>query len=186
MTKNKDIDRKTFESLLDWLDSDREIAGQKYESIRQRLILFFATRKCIAPEELADKTIDRVLQKVGEIAEDYEGNPAKYFYAVGKRILQEYFKQPKTEELSPLIPQEEKKNEEENELYKCLATCLQTIDEKDRNLILGYYDKDKQAKIDNRKLLAEKTGQTSEVLRIRAYRIRSKLQKCILNCMKKV
>src|SRR5688572_21603142 len=37
--KNPDsLDRETFETLLDWLASDRESAGEKYEQIRHSLI----------------------------------------------------------------------------------------------------------------------------------------------------
>ena len=32
------ITREEFDDLLDWLDSDRETAGMKYEQIRQDLM----------------------------------------------------------------------------------------------------------------------------------------------------
>ena len=44
MTKKVEISQDNFEKLLDWLHSDRETAGQIYESIRDRLIKIFHAR----------------------------------------------------------------------------------------------------------------------------------------------
>jgi RNA polymerase sigma factor (sigma-70 family) len=187
MTKTKTLNQQDFDKLLNWLDSDRELAGQKYESIRQRLIKIFDLRGCAVSEELADKTFDRVIQKLDDITDDFDGNPAPYFYAVGKNILLEYFKLPKTEELSPLIPlPPESESVEEAENYKCLKICLQTLKSNQRELIIEYYSEDKRAKIDSRKFLAQKLGATQELLRTQTFRIRNKLQKCIKSCMDKV
>src|SRR5689334_8976445 len=71
MTKTKEIDQTKFEKLLVWLNADRDKAGQKYESIRQRLIYIFRQRGCSTPEDLADETIDRVIQKIEKLVEDY-------------------------------------------------------------------------------------------------------------------
>ncbi len=53
-----------FKRLLESLDSDREIAGQKYERIQRKLVSFFEWRGCAAAEDLADKTIDRVTRRL--------------------------------------------------------------------------------------------------------------------------
>ena len=71
-----DLTQAAFDSLLEWLDPDRARSGEKYEKIRLRLIKIFACRGCSIPEELADRTIDRVARKVGEVSHDYEGDPA--------------------------------------------------------------------------------------------------------------
>ena len=185
MIKNKVINQQDFEKLLNWLDPDWEIAGQKYEAIRLRLIKIFKARGCFIAEDLADQTIDRVIQKLDEIIDVYQGTPAQYFYAVGKKIFLEYSRTPKMEELSPLMAEQKEEIEEDAEIYKCLEICLQNLAEDQRNLILGYYQKDKRDKIDNRKFLAQKEGGTNELLRIHVYRIRIKLQKCMKKCIKK-
>ena len=187
MTKTKAINQQDFDKLLNWLDSDRELAGQKYESIRQRLIKIFDLRGCLVSEELADKTIDRVTQKIDSLTNVFDGNPILYFYAVGKNILLEYSRLPKTEELSPLLPHPpENELIEETENYKCLNICLQTLKTDQRELIIGYYSEDKRAKIDNRKLLAQKLDITHEFLRTQMFRIRNKLQKCVNKCVNNV
>jgi hypothetical protein len=43
-----------------------EIAGQKYEQIRRKLVRFFEWRACSGADELADATIDRVIRGLVE------------------------------------------------------------------------------------------------------------------------
>ena len=57
MKEKIELTQAVFEQLLDWLDADRDVAGQRYEEIRRRLIKIFVCRGCIVPEELADRTI---------------------------------------------------------------------------------------------------------------------------------
>jgi len=47
-------------------------------------------------------------------------------------------------------------------------------------LILRYYQGEQRAKIENRRALAERLGLTINALRIRASRIRSRLEACVI------
>jgi hypothetical protein len=67
MSKDLSIVKDNFEQLLTWLDPDRDIAGQKYEVIRTRLIRVFELRGCFKAEELTDETINRVTAKIHRI-----------------------------------------------------------------------------------------------------------------------
>ena len=60
MKKNWVLSQKAFDDLLDWLASNREQAGHKYEAIRRRLITIFTGRGCCDAEDLADETMNRV------------------------------------------------------------------------------------------------------------------------------
>jgi DNA-directed RNA polymerase specialized sigma24 family protein len=60
---------------------------------------------------------------------------------------------------------------------------LQRLSEDKRELILAYYAKDKQAKIDHRTEMAQRWGISVETLRVKAYRIRSTLEQCIERCL---
>ena len=89
------MNEEPFDKLLEWLDLDREQAAQKHESIRQRLIRSYVCNGCgDCAEELADKTIDRVITKLqkGEVPQNYVGNKAHYFLAFASYIRQEYFR----------------------------------------------------------------------------------------------
>ena len=57
---------EAFDKLLGWLDDDREIAGEKYEKIRQKLLKLFKWRNCTPEADYADITINRVTRRVFE------------------------------------------------------------------------------------------------------------------------
>lgn len=184
MTKKKDISQENFEKLLNWLDKDREAAGQKYEKIRRGLINVFTARGCSISEELADETIDRVAGKIDSLADSYEGEPILYFYAVGKKVLSEHFRKKQfTEELTENLTQKQDESEEASEMVSCLRTCLKTLTKEQLSLITQYYQGDKQEKIENRKRLTKELGITDRNLRTKAFRIRNTLQKCAKRCL---
>jgi DNA-directed RNA polymerase specialized sigma24 family protein len=179
MNKDWILTQESFDALLDWLDPEREIAGQKYEEIRLRLIKLFTCRSCREPEDLADETINRVTRKLKEIAADSAGDRVAYFYAVGNNVFKEYLRRRLPEPLPPVVPEASNIEEE----FACLEQCLVALDVEQRDLVLSYYQDDKLAKINHRRLLAEKLGVAANALRIRAYRIRATLQKCVEKCL---
>lgn len=183
MAKKYVISHDDLIKLLNWLNSDRDLAGQKYEIIRNRLIKIFRARGCNVAEELADETIDRVARKVEKLSENYKGDPSLYFYAVAKKVFLEYARKPKTEELPKKLVKKES-IDEENEIYhECLDKCLSKISPDKQQLIVEYYESEKKAKIDNRRKLERLLGISNEALRVRVLRIRQKLQYCVINCV---
>ena len=72
MTNNK----APFDALLEWLDPDREKAGQRYEVIRTGLIRIFVSNGLSDAEYYADEAIDRVIKRLPEFRETYVGDPA--------------------------------------------------------------------------------------------------------------
>jgi RNA polymerase sigma factor (sigma-70 family) len=184
MTTTKEIDETKFEKMLLWLDTDREAAGRKYESIRRRLIYIFRGRRCFSPEDLADETIDRVTQKIEKLADSYQGDPAPYFFSVARHILQEYFRRPQTEKLSEFLAQEVNSHQPE-EKSNCLVVCLQTLTDENRQLFIEYHQTNINNHIKQRKLLAQKLDISEGYLRKKVFRIKGILQKCVLNCLAK-
>lgn len=179
MNKEWTLTQAALDSLLAWLDPDRENAGAKYEAIRTRLIKMFVCWGCPEAEDLADETINRVASKLYEVADNYQGNPALFFYGVAKKIRLEYGRRrPKL--VTPLPPAETDAVELE---YECLERCMQALPPDQRHLVLQYYAEDKRAKIDNRKQLAQGMGIAINALRIRAHRIRCALQQCFEACL---
>ena len=71
-------DKELFDALLDWLDPDREKAGQRYEQIRTGLVRMFISNGLSDAGHYSDVTIDRVIKRLPEIRADYVGDPAKY------------------------------------------------------------------------------------------------------------
>ena len=175
MKKDWVLTQEDFDALLAWLDPNREAAALKYETVRLRLIKIFACRGCSEAEDLADETINRVTSKLSDIQMGFEGDPARYFYAVAKKILLEHSR-PKA---TPPLPQPSSGDEETELMYQSLEHCLEKLTPANRELVLGYYHEEKHAKIENRKALAAQLGIAVNALRIRAHRIRSWLQKCV-------
>lgn len=172
------LTQEAFNQLLAWLDANREQAGKKYEDIRRRLIKVFTCRGCAWAEDLANETINRVAQKVPEVVPTYVGDPALYFYGVAHKVHLEYLRKNPN---PPPPPSPEPPDEIERE-YQCLDRCMQRLAPENRELVLEYYQEEKQAKIDHRKELAERLGIALNALRIRAYRIRAALQQCVDDC----
>ena len=184
MTKKSDITQKDFNRLLNWLDKDKEAAAEKYRSIHHRLVQIFLARRAFPAEELADRTIDRVIQKIEYLVGEYEGEPALYFYSIANKIFFEHLRNPKTEPLDDRFVQNE--FEETSEVYyECLNECLQSISSEQRKLFVKYFQHQKQTKIEHHKKMAEKLGLDVKALRTRIYRIRMTLEKCVSSCVRK-
>ena len=179
MHKDWFLSQEAFDSLLEWLDSDREQAAMKYEDIRKRLIKIFTGRGCIEAEDLADETINRVISKLDELGKGFEGDRVRYFFGVANKIYLES-KRKKSPQPPPFFPGNSARLELES---RCLERCIETLSETDRYLLLQYYGAEGRARVERRKRLAEELGIAPNALRIRAYRIRVGLQECMEKCI---
>jgi DNA-directed RNA polymerase specialized sigma24 family protein len=179
MNKNWSLSQEDFDALLDWLDSDREQAGIKYEQIRSSLIKIFTGRGCVDPEELADETINRVTSKIKDIQDEFKGDPARYFFGVAKWVYTEYLRR-KPPQPPALPPPDAARAELE---YRCLERCIERLSEEDRALLLKDYGAKGRTQVERRKALAEELGISLNALRIRVYRIRVALKECIEKCI---
>jgi DNA-directed RNA polymerase specialized sigma24 family protein len=178
--KKREASKESFDRLLGWLSPDREEAGRHYEQIRRRLIKIFTGRCCTRPEELADETMDRVLGKIDQVICNFEGDPALYFYGVAKNVFREFVKERRVFEPPPPGPPDSPGPE-----LDCLDECLDRLTARSREMLLGYYQEEKQAKIANRKRMAAAFGMDMNALRIRVHRIRSVVAECTTACLRK-
>jgi len=179
MKKNWVLSQESFDALLKWLSPDRDEAGQIYEAIRLRLIRIFTARACTEAEDLADETMNRVASKLPGIDGTYSGDPAVYFYAVANNVHLEFLRR-KPPAAVPVAVDEDADREDE---FRCLEECLNALSVENRDLVVQYYQDERQAKINHRKLLARRLGIAPNALRIRACRIRVSLLKCVKKCL---
>ena len=174
----------SFETLLTWLDSNREEAAAKYESVRLRLVKYFTCNGCgDQAEDLGDETFDRVAKKLerGEIPEPFTGNKVLYFLAFAKNIrLENTRKPPEIPQPAPVTPDT---TEDESE---CLEKCATRLPLEDRWLAIEYYRCEKSTKVEHHKNLAEKFGLSLAGLRTRIRRIRERLRPCIEECLERL
>jgi RNA polymerase sigma factor (sigma-70 family) len=180
---------ESFDEILAWLDPDRELAASIYLELRHALIKIFAWNHCDDPEGMTDETFDRIAKQVRELRSTFEGDPKLFFYGVARNLIKEHQKKVKfhvsIEDIDlPGNPPEEEEEEESGDLRAdCLETCLGELSSEKRELILAYYAKEKQAKIDHRSEMARQLGVSMDTLRVRAYRIRATLEVCIERCL---
>lgn len=177
-----------FDKLLALLGEDRELAGKKYESLRSRLIKFFEWRGSKTPEEHTDETLNRTARKLVEGV--VINNVNNFVGGVARRLIFEMLETREREQkalgkLSEPITVIEIEDEETDPRLGCFRSCLNELPEDQRRLIIDYYREDERTRIAQRKSLSEKLGIPLNALRIRAHRLRTQLDKCITNCMKK-
>lgn len=188
MPRNSAIPPEGFEEILAWLNPDRDLAAEIYLQLRQDLAKHFLWAHCADPEGMTDETFDRVAKKVHKVRETYQGDPRLYFRAVANNLIKENFKKIKThvslDDVDPPQQHTIRHSEESLIIEECLQSCLQRLSEDKRKLILDYYAREKQAKIDWRHELAQRVGISVETLRVRVCRIRASLHECIDSCSK--
>jgi len=189
MARNSAVPTESFEEILAWLNPDREVAATMYVQLRHDLAKIFSFRGCTDPEGLTDEVFDRVAKRIDEVRPTYVGDPRLYFRAVANNLVKEDLKKAKTkislEESEFREPTTTESDEDDAEdMEECLRSCLQQLSAENRKLIVDYYAKEKQAKIDHRSELAQQFGISVENLRVKVYRIRVSLQGCIERCLK--
>ena len=188
---NQNLTQNSFDKLLALLDADREQAGVKYENLRQRLIKFFEWRNCEMPEELTDIVFDRILKKLdeGEQIQQLTAYASTIAQFVFKEYLRSNERQNQLIEESPEvqnIKQEIYVEDEENSLRQnCFEQCLAEFDAENRKFIIAYYTTDEKTLIEARKRLAEELNSNLNTIRIKACRLKSKLENCTLSCCEK-
>ena len=184
-----------FEALLARLHPDRSRAAQEYELLRRKLAKFFERNHFLQAEELADETIDRV---AGKLATDEIRDVGLFAYGVARMVcLEAGRRQGKIVPLqnddpsgNPLAadrdPEAKIVEDLTNEKHlRCLRLCLQRLSDKHQRLIMEYYNGDKEARIQQRKDLAERLGIRMGALRSEANAVRDKLRRCVARCLQK-
>ncbi len=179
--KTAEITQEAFDLLLDRLDADRVHAGEKYERLRRKLIQFFRWERTGFPEEDADEALNRLAKKLarGEAIEDLPS----YLYGIARMIALEAVQRRRRNQaaLSEFIQLQvgDAGDEQDQLLVPLLWDCLQKLPDESRNLILRYYQGERQSRIRNRQALAEEQGIPLNALRNRALRLRERLQDCV-------
>jgi len=176
---------ESFDKLLVAFGGDRDAGGEKYLEIRSNLMRFFEWRGCSFPEDHADETINRIAKRIDEGEEIL--NPSGYAMGVARLLLLEIIKSRQREQsaLTEMGTSSEAYGapEDGDQRLDCLQNCLQTLSTDNRELILEYYQGEKSEKIQNRKKLLDRLGIPVNTLRMRALRLREKLQTCVEECV---
>jgi DNA-directed RNA polymerase specialized sigma24 family protein len=182
-----------FERLLRHLDADRDRAGEKYEEIRRRLIKFFECNRSCRAEELTDRTLATVEKKLQ--AEEIDNIPA-YAVAVARNVHRDDFKKSRrvtsVEDIRGGQDSLVDSGGEEGEMVEgidtlatlaCLQECRAKLPPAESMLAIEYYSAEGEKQKDHRQRLAKRLGITMNALRVRANRVRERLEKCVTQCV---
>ena len=137
------------------------------------------------PDDYADETINRCARKIqqGEQIHDVEA----YLIGVARMLLREMCRDRSQQARSREETREPsawpEMHSDLEHRAEALRLSLEELSQGDRFLILNYYKDDKSDKIKTRKMLSELLGIGASTLRMRAMRIREKLQLCTQNYM---
>ena len=180
------LTKDSLDRLLAALHPERDQAGREYEIIRRKLVKLFQWRGCVSPEDMTDETLNRIAKKMeaGEVIRDVQA----YVGGVARLVWLESVKAQQRErrtfdQLAQLVAMPEA--DPAKQRLACFESCLAALPAASRDLIVDYHRKEKRARIELRKQLAERLGIELNALRIRAHRIRAELENCVADCMTK-
>jgi DNA-directed RNA polymerase specialized sigma24 family protein len=182
------LTEEAFNGFLASLAPDRDIAADRYLEMRKNLVRLFEWRGCPTPEDYADEAVNRCAKKIAE-GEQIRDVPT-FCIGIARMLLLEMSRD-RSKDATPLeeVPEPQTLPAEpgnDPELgVECLRRCLSELSPENRDLILNYYQGEKGAKIKNRKGLKELFGIPASTLRMRALRLRERLQLCAENCVQR-
>lgn len=175
----------SFQILLDRLEND----PSKYEELRFKIAHLLRWRGCAEShaDDLADVTLDRVAAKLasGEAVENIHAFAA----AVARFIWLEHSRKNKADAVGDDLPEVAVEPaidiDDPDARMRCLRRCVATkFSDEDRRLVVNYYDTDADEKAKSaRRRLADSFGLTLNALKVRACRLRMRLEKCINECV---
>ncbi len=181
------LTQDAFEKFLTALDPDPNRAGEIYEKIRSKITTFFRCNGCSEAEVLTDETLDRTIRRLGEI-EIREIMP--FIRGIARNVASEAHKSNRTSSLEDIPapvwdrpPTADSRPADPVQL-NCLESCVKNLPPEEEKLIRDYYQDEKRQKIDRKRELAKTWGISAGALRIKAFRIRRQLQKCVGNCVR--
>lgn len=178
----------SFQSLLDRLDGD----PSKYEELRVKIAHLLRWRGCAESyaDDLADMTLDRVAAKLA--SGEQVDNIHAFAAAVARFIWLEHSRKNKADAVGDDLPEVAVEPsidiDDPDARMRCLRRCVATkFSDEDRRLVVNYYDTDADEKAKTaRRRLAESFGLTLKALKVRACRLRMRLETCINDCVEGV
>ena len=180
------LDAAAFALLLARLHDDPQQAGDVYEDLRRTLLRFFEWRGVAAADTAADEAIDRLGRRLsaGETVVDVRA----YVLGIARMVALEHHRRPETRHV-PLDPPAEQHlvapadPPDEDARMTCFDGCMAALAPDVREFIVGYYSDTGRARIDARAELARRHQLSPNALRLRAQRVRDRLDDCIGRCL---
>ena len=174
-----------FTRLFQWLDPDPQVAGKKYITIWEKLVMYF--NGCPDPSEHAHEVLSRIARR-----DDLDKvlNFNAFAYGVARKVRSEIRRKPMEmsgedtvgKQVLDTSPNPERVEDEIiraidlKREFVCLQECLAELPIDERKLFLSYELADPERRATERKRLAMQYGLSEGTLKVRTHRIRSDLQ----------
>lgn len=167
------------EALLAWLDPDRARAEEAYLHLRRALIQYFAKRRCLDPENLADEVISRVLARIGKGVEIKADDPRRYVFGVARHVYSEYVAEDiKNQHIQQWVSSP-RTGSVPNNPDLCLEECLARLSKDEREMLERWF-------LDDDDRMETEMGVSRNSVRIRIHRIKKKFKECYDDCKKQL
>jgi DNA-directed RNA polymerase specialized sigma24 family protein len=170
-----------FDRLLAMLADDRESAALAYGQLRTRTAGLMRWWGAADPETLADLALDRAARKLQEGAPVERGDFGAYVRGVARMVFYEAARVPTTIATEVEVVADEVVADPVP--LDCLDECLDRLSPEDRRLVLRYYDGSNQIAL--RRELSRELGISPTALRIRTHRLRTRLEACVTDCVRR-
>lgn len=171
------------ESTLDdtaWRALIHALGGDEvYAQLHHRLSTFFRWRGARDPDGLADVSLDRLGRRVA--AGEVTGQPSRFALGVARMVwLEQGRAELRRAELDDTHTAPGPAEDPQAPHLAALEQCLSELGADDRALVLQYYAASTgRARIDGRQALAASLAVTLNSLRVRAFRLRQRLEACV-------
>lgn len=173
-----DAAETTFYRLLEALDRHPGRAAERYVLLARRLATFFETRGAYRPDECADRTLEIAGRRLA--GGEQVDNISAYCEGIARLLLMESRRR---RERDRAVLQElaagRRHREPQEEHRDNFDRCLESLPERSRELILAYYGGVGGGRSADRRELADRLGIPLNALRIRAHRVRAKMETAI-------
>lgn len=188
MKISQEFAKENFDKVLEWLSTDRDEAGARFENIRDGLIRYFRLKGCHDAETLADESMNRVIKRIDTLDLTTGASKPSIFYGFARNVFREFirFEKNRTIQLNEELKQTLVGSVmfSENPAIDCLRECVSHLDILDGKLIVDYYIEVGQSKVSARQQLALHNELTIGALHTRIHRIKGILRPCVEKCTK--
>jgi DNA-directed RNA polymerase specialized sigma24 family protein len=193
-SRKRDVNSEDFLRLLARLDANPELAWDKYDQLRLKLVSYFQSfGHYVEAEELADEALDRISKKPDTYATNdlpilalgFARNMRKEISKKAAKMVRP-FTQDDLPGKDPTPEDSIIKRIEGERRTKCFLRCMRSLMPTERWMVLKYYPAENRNLEELRRKLASVLGIDGGTLAKRVARIRRKLETCCANCSEEI